>query len=231
MDSELDFTGASIEERIVDDGDGHGKGYLLQRYAHFSSRHQLNEPLTDCLFNFKTFIYYSCYFSTLAVSVVGPPTGPNARRYQPAPAPSIQLPNQDAEYVNHIAIDIGGSLIKLVYFSPDPVDNGSSSEGDTPSGSPPSSSPGISGSGDHLTQAAAAATVPQRRSPQQQSSSRGGTSGLAEHLSKRKSWVSAIIPSKPDMPRVGDVYVYVWVCLGGLCIYVRIFATRITFGS
>jgi hypothetical protein len=34
-------------------------------------------------------------------------------------APSILLPNQDAEYVRHIAIDIGGSLIKLVYFLPD----------------------------------------------------------------------------------------------------------------
>jgi type II pantothenate kinase len=40
------------------------------------------------------------------------------------PAPSIELPNQDAEYVSHIALDIGGSLIKLVYFSPDPQDNG-----------------------------------------------------------------------------------------------------------
>lgn len=29
------------------------------------------------------------------------------------------LPHQDAEYVSHIAIDIGGSLIKLVYFLPD----------------------------------------------------------------------------------------------------------------
>lgn len=36
--------------------------------------------------------------------------------------PTIELPNQDAEYVSHIALDIGGSLIKLVYFSPDPAD-------------------------------------------------------------------------------------------------------------
>jgi pantothenate kinase len=43
------------------------------------------------------------------------------------PAPSIELPNQDAEYVSHIALDIGGSLIKLVYFSPDPQDNGNGS--------------------------------------------------------------------------------------------------------
>lgn len=41
----------------------------------------------------------------------------------PIPAPSIQLPNQDAEYVNHIALDIGGSLIKLVYFSHEPSEN------------------------------------------------------------------------------------------------------------
>lgn len=35
------------------------------------------------------------------------------------PAPSITLPNQDADFITHIALDIGGSLIKLVYFSPD----------------------------------------------------------------------------------------------------------------
>ena len=34
-------------------------------------------------------------------------------------APSILLPHQAAEYVSHIAIDIGGSLVKLVYFLPD----------------------------------------------------------------------------------------------------------------
>lgn len=37
------------------------------------------------------------------------------------PAPSILLPNQDADYISHIALDIGGSLIKLIYFSPDPA--------------------------------------------------------------------------------------------------------------
>jgi len=36
------------------------------------------------------------------------------------PAPSIELPFQDAQCVSHIALDIGGSLIKLVYFSPEP---------------------------------------------------------------------------------------------------------------
>ena len=34
-------------------------------------------------------------------------------------APSIVLPHQQADFVRHIAIDIGGSLIKLVYFSPE----------------------------------------------------------------------------------------------------------------
>ena len=34
-------------------------------------------------------------------------------------APTISLPHQDAECVSHIAVDIGGSLIKLVYFVPD----------------------------------------------------------------------------------------------------------------
>ncbi len=29
------------------------------------------------------------------------------------------LPHQQADFVHHIAIDIGGSLIKLVYFSPE----------------------------------------------------------------------------------------------------------------
>ena len=37
----------------------------------------------------------------------------------PRGAPSIVLPHQEATYVRHIALDIGGSLIKLVYFSPD----------------------------------------------------------------------------------------------------------------
>ena len=29
------------------------------------------------------------------------------------------LPHQHAGFISHIAIDIGGSLIKLVYFSPE----------------------------------------------------------------------------------------------------------------
>ncbi len=32
-------------------------------------------------------------------------------------APSITLPSQKADYITHIALDLGGSLIKLVYFS------------------------------------------------------------------------------------------------------------------
>ena len=34
-------------------------------------------------------------------------------------APSIDLPHQHPEYISHIALDIGGSLVKLVYFSPE----------------------------------------------------------------------------------------------------------------
>jgi pantothenate kinase len=41
----------------------------------------------------------------------------------PRGAPSIVLPHQEASYVRHIALDIGGSLIKLVYFSPDSADS------------------------------------------------------------------------------------------------------------
>ena len=33
------------------------------------------------------------------------------------------LPNQDVECVRHVALDIGGSLIKLAYFSPGDVDS------------------------------------------------------------------------------------------------------------
>ena len=47
-------------------------------------------------------------------------------------APSIVLPQQDADVISHIALDIGGSLIKLVYFSPDApalAGNGSGSNG------------------------------------------------------------------------------------------------------
>lgn len=45
---------------------------------------------------------------------------PRARARAAVPAPSIELPNQDADYISHIAVDIGGTLVKLVYFSPDP---------------------------------------------------------------------------------------------------------------
>jgi hypothetical protein len=59
------------------------------------------------------------------------------------PAPSIQLPNQDAEYVTHIALDIGGSLIKLVYFSTDPHEHsGGEGYGTSPSTSPEPSAAG-----------------------------------------------------------------------------------------
>lgn len=42
-------------------------------------------------------------------------------------APSISLPQQDGNYVSHIALDIGGSLIKLVYFQPNVADQDSPS--------------------------------------------------------------------------------------------------------
>ncbi|GLC40183.1 hypothetical protein PLESTB_000260200 [Pleodorina starrii] len=131
MDSELDFTGASIEERAADDNSGG--------------------------------------------------IGRHSRRYQPPPAPSIQLPNQDAEYVNHIAIDIGGSLIKLVYFSPDPVDSGSSGEGETPSCSPP----GAPGTLAHATS----------RSPQQ-NSQRGGKLHFVKFETSRVEDVIDFIEAK-----------------------------------
>lgn len=56
------------------------------------------------------------------ISVLSIPTG----EYHPTQTPSIELPNQVAEYVSHIALDIGGSLIKLIYFSPDPSEGSSS---------------------------------------------------------------------------------------------------------
>ena len=75
------------------------------------------------------------------------PPSPNTHFVNPPPplsgakgAPSIVLPHQEASYVRHIALDIGGSLIKLVYFSPDNPDemstittssnNSSSGDGD-----------------------------------------------------------------------------------------------------
>lgn len=42
------------------------------------------------------------------------PDGAFAQLSSPRAAPSISLPHQDANYVTHIALDIGGSLIKLV---------------------------------------------------------------------------------------------------------------------
>jgi bifunctional damage-control phosphatase, subfamily II, fusion protein len=38
-------------------------------------------------------------------------------------APDIVLPNQEVQCVRHVALDIGGSLIKLAYFSPGEVDS------------------------------------------------------------------------------------------------------------
>lgn len=49
-------------------------------------------------------------------------------------APSIVLPHQDASYISHIALDIGGSLIKLVYFSSDKPDARSRSRNSNQSG-------------------------------------------------------------------------------------------------
>lgn len=50
-------------------------------------------------------------------------------------APDIVLPHQEAEFVRHIAMDIGGSLIKLVYFSPEEDDESSDAiESDASSG-------------------------------------------------------------------------------------------------
>jgi hypothetical protein len=58
-----------------------------------------------------------------------PPQQPPQQPQQQQPkalrdAPSIVLPRQRAEYIRHIALDIGGSLIKLVYFSPDAAPGG-----------------------------------------------------------------------------------------------------------
>ena len=48
-----------------------------------------------------------------------PPSSVPAAGQKRRDAPSIVLPQQDADVISHIALDIGGSLIKLVYFSPD----------------------------------------------------------------------------------------------------------------
>lgn len=69
--------------------------------------------------------------------------------------PSIVLPFQDVEYVSHIAIDIGGSLIKLVYFSTgqqEPADGAAASPaasgGSGSSGSDAGSNPGAGNGAD-----------------------------------------------------------------------------------
>mgnify|MGYP007061302541 FL=1 len=50
-------------------------------------------------------------------------------------APCIVLPHQ-SDYVSHIALDIGGSLIKLVYFSMDDDDDSSAGGGGGANGGP-----------------------------------------------------------------------------------------------
>ncbi|WIA23193.1 hypothetical protein OEZ86_010083 [Tetradesmus obliquus] len=63
--------------------------------------------------------------STTALNLTGASIRDSSYPGEPAPrgAPSIVLPHQEASYVRHIALDIGGSLIKLVYFSPDAADS------------------------------------------------------------------------------------------------------------
>ncbi|KAF6257411.1 fumble-domain-containing protein [Scenedesmus sp. NREL 46B-D3] len=63
--------------------------------------------------------------STTALNLTGASIRDSSYPGEPAPggAPSIVLPHQEASYVRHIALDIGGSLIKLVYFSPDSADS------------------------------------------------------------------------------------------------------------
>ncbi len=59
-----------------------------------------------------------------------PPAPPRAGRGMHQ-APSIELPNVAPQCVSHIALDLGGSLIKLVYFSPD-GDDGAPHDHDAP---------------------------------------------------------------------------------------------------
>jgi hypothetical protein len=68
--------------------------------------------------------------------------GPCGASHVPRMAPSIALPNQDAEYVSHIALDIGGSLIKLVYFSPEQEEQAPGSQLPSSSGSSSNASQG-----------------------------------------------------------------------------------------
>lgn len=67
-------------------------------------------------------------------------------------APAIVLPNQDAQYITHIALDIGGSLVKLLYFSQD-VEGGHGDEGEAGSAAHGDSAPGSSSDGGSCSEA------------------------------------------------------------------------------
>ncbi|KAI8477521.1 MAG: pantothenate kinase 2-like protein [Monoraphidium minutum] len=85
---------------------------------------------------------------------------------EPRGAPSIVLPHQEATYVRHIALDIGGSLIKLVYFSPDPeADAAAAASSSSSSSSSSSDGAGPSGSGGAAAGAADAAAGKAERLP------------------------------------------------------------------
>ncbi len=103
MDSTLDLTGARLRD-VPDPGQG-SEGLDASRTAAAQCRapsHTSKAPMP---------------LRTLVTVPAAPCARFAGRKMQPAP--SIELPNQAAECVSHIAVDIGGSLIKLVYFSQD----------------------------------------------------------------------------------------------------------------
>ena len=74
-------------------------------------------------------------------------------------APDIVLPNQDVECVRHVALDIGGSLIKLAYFSPGDVDSDAPAS-DSESGSAACDDANSGTGGRRSGSVASASTVP-----------------------------------------------------------------------
>ena len=114
-------------------------------------------------------------------------------------APAIVLPHQRGERVGHIALDIGGSLIKLVYFSPADTTGESSVEGggqgqQQQQGERPRSA----SASERAAAAAAAAAAPASAGSPAAGEKAASSSASAQQLKSS--------PSRPRPPRGGKLH-------------------------
>jgi hypothetical protein len=122
--------------------------------------------ITSCLRAHVLRVNNQYSHALLVLVLIAPADCAGARRTR-GEAPDIVLPNQDVECVRHVALDIGGSLIKLAYFSPGDVDSDVTDASDSES-SParPASSAGSNGQYRNTIASESNALSPQPAAPQ-----------------------------------------------------------------